>query len=90
LPEWQEWGCHEIQILPVCGLQLRHDAGRSFTFTQLVDAEHATKTAAHEAQIIAADSDIVFDYANFSIVVKPVSKQAPVDSNTYWEVDPAL
>ena len=61
-----------------------------FSFTRPVDAEHATKTAAHEAQIIAADDDISFDYADFSVVVKPVSKQALVDSNTYWEVNPTL
>jgi hypothetical protein len=61
-----------------------------FTFTRMVDKEHATNAAAHEAQIIAADADIPFDYANFSIAVRAVSKHAPVDSNTYWEVDPAL
>ena len=61
-----------------------------FSFTRPVDSEQATKTAAHEAQIIAADDNISFDYANFRVLVKPVSKQALVDSNTYWEIHPTL
>jgi hypothetical protein len=57
-----------------------------FTFKSSVGVEHATKCAAWEAQIIASDSGASFDYADFSVVVKPVAEVPRIDMNTYWEV----
>ena len=57
-----------------------------FTFQSPVDVERATQCAAWEAQVIASESDVPFDYAHFGVVVKPVSKVPKIDTNTYWEV----
>jgi hypothetical protein len=57
-----------------------------FTFQRPVDMEHATKCASWEAQVLASEGDVPFDYADFGVVVKPVSKLPKIDTNTYWDV----
>ena len=56
------------------------------SFKVPVSPKKATERAAWEAQIAAQLEDDPFDYANFSIVVKPVSRMTKLNMNTYWEV----